>query len=189
MLPFVHLASLELWGYSTTQEPQALIGTVRGGWEPVQPLTKDMVTLVCQSHSCPCSSGSLLSNAACSLPSPHCFSRCFYPFFCPRKSQPPIINWKRQRRSTPTCWSQTSSSEEFLMSFGLTSWSWNPRWICCRPRLRGCRSTSGSVDTLHLATSCPLTSAIHEPCLLMAQLTGRGRSRPCLLPFVGRGAC
>ena len=63
----------------------------------------------------------------------------------PRKPQPPISTWRRQRRSTATCWSQTGSSEEFSRSSRPASWSWSPRWICCRPRVRGCRSMSGGL--------------------------------------------
>lgn len=64
----------------------------------------------------------------------------------PRKPQPPISTWRRPRRSTPTCWSQTGSSEESSRSFRPASWSWSPRWSCCRPRVRGCRSMSGGLN-------------------------------------------
>lgn len=146
------------------------------GREPTHPLTADTVTSLCHFH--PALWASLSFRVACSLLSSHCFSRCFYLFFYPRKPQPSISTWKRQRKSIPTCWSQTSSSEEFSVSFRPANWSWNPRWICCRPRVRRCRNMSGDVGTLRLATllplACPLTSAAHGPCPLMAQLTGRG---------------
>lgn len=107
---------------------------------------------------------------------PH-VSRCFYLF---RKSQPAISTWRSQRRSTPTCWSQTNSSEDSWMSFGPARWSWSPRWMRCRPRVGGCRSTSGGVGTLHLASpaACPLT------------YLGPGCSRPNYQAGVepGRGA-
>ena len=63
-----------------------------------------------------------------------------------RMPQPPISTLRRPRRSTHTCWSQTGSSEESSRSFRPASWSWSPRWSCCRPRVRGCRSMSGGLN-------------------------------------------
>lgn len=91
--------------------------------------------------SFPLFSVSYTSDAACSSPSPHGISVHSYPFLCPRKPQPPVSTWKKQRKSIPTWWSQSSSCGGSSMTCVSGGWSWSPRWICCRHNVRGYRST------------------------------------------------
>lgn len=81
------------------------------------------------------------SDTACTSPSPHGTGVHSYLFLCPRKPQPPVSIWKRQRKSIPTWWSQSGSCGGSLMTCVSGGWSWSPRWICCRHKVRGCRST------------------------------------------------
>lgn len=78
------------------------------------------------------------------LPAPHLLPRVCgrsYLFLCPRKPQPPISTWKKRRKSTPTWWSRSGSCEGSSMTCVSGGWSWSRRWICCRHKVRGCRST------------------------------------------------
>lgn len=81
------------------------------------------------------------SDTACTSPSPHGSGAHSYLFLCPRKPQPPVSIWKRQRKSIPTWWSQSGSCGGSSMTCVSGGWSWSPRWICYRHKVRGCRST------------------------------------------------